>query len=287
MKGLLTKVVGFSLAATCILGLASCKTQKLEVGKEYVVASSQLDALMKLDKGEADVAVIDSVMAGYYTSTGDYAAKMQMVDGLVFAEESYGIAAKKGNDALISKINEALIAIRTTDYATLATEYGLTSSVALTETTTNPKSEATDSSWTDVVNSGTIVIGYTIFAPIAYEENSVLTGFDIELAKKTIDYLNVQYSTNLQVEFLLIDWNTKEAKLADGTIDLVWNGMTITSQREAEMCISIPYLFNKQVAVVLKSDASKFTDVASMATAVMTAETGSAGETVIVGEQDE
>ena len=62
--------------------------------------------------------------------------------------------------------------------------------------------------------------------------------------------------------------------------------MTITPAREAEMCISVPYLFNKQVAVILKSDAAKYTDKASMAKAIMTAETGSAGETVIIGEKD-
>ena len=288
MKKNITKIVCGILAATTIAGLAACgNKQELKVGKEFVAATSQLDALTKLDKGEADVAVIDSVMAGYYTSTGDYAEKMQMVDGLVFAEESYGVAGKKGNKALMSKINEALIGIRTTDYAELATEYGLTSSTALTETTVDTYADATDDSWTNVVSSGKIVIGYTLFAPIAYEENNNLTGFDIELAKKTIDYLNTKYQTSVEVEFLLIEWSTKEAKLQDGTIDLVWNGMTITPQREAEMCVSVPYLYNKQVAVVLKKDASKYSTVESMANAIMTAENGSAGETVIVGEKDE
>ena len=282
----ITKVISCTLAAASVLSLAACgEKEKLEVGKEFVAATSQLDALTKLDTGAADVAVIDSVMAGYYTTTGDYAAKMQMVNGLVFAEESYGIAAKKGNNALMSKINEALIGIRTTDYATLATEYGLTSSIALTDATKDTYANATDSSWADVVASGEIVIGYTLFAPIAYEEEQKLTGFDIELARKTVDYLNGKYNTSVEVKFLLIEWNTKEAKLADGTIDLVWNGMTITPEREAEMCISVPYLYNKQVAVVLKSDATKFTTKESMTDAIMTAESGSAGETVIVGDK--
>ena len=287
MKKLFTKVLGLTLAAASICSFASCGgDKKLEVGKEFLAATSQLDALTKLDKGEADVAVIDSVMAGYYTATGDYADKMQMVDGLVFAEESYGIAAKKGNKALMSKINEALISIRETDYAEIATEYGLTESVALTAETEDTYAGATDSSWTDVVESGKIVIGYTLFAPIAFEEEGALTGFDIELAKKTIAYLNTKYETNIEVEFLLIEWSTKEAKLADGTIDLVWNGMTITPSRSEEMCISVPYLYNKQVAVVLKADASKYTDAASMSKAIMTAESGSAGETVIVGADE-
>lgn len=286
MKKFVVKVVGFVLAALSVFSLASCN-QKSEylVGKDYVVAPSQLDALMKLDKGEADVAVIDSVMAGYYTSTGDYASKMQIVDGLVFAEESYGIAGKKGNQALMSKINEALIDIRTEGYTELVTKYNLTSSVALTESTTNPYANATDDSWTEVVASGKLVIGYTVFAPIAYEEDNKLIGFDIELAEKTVAYLNTKYNVNLEADFVEIDWSTKEAKLEDGTLDLVWNGMTITEERSAQMCISVPYLFNKQVAVILKSDASKYTSKESMSKAIMTAETGSAGETVIVGDK--
>ena len=275
------KVVGIALATGCILGATACG-QKLNIGKEYLAASSQLDALTKLDKGEADVAVIDSVMAGYYTSTGDYASKMAMVDGLVFAEESYGIAGKKGNEALVSKINEALLAIRTTDYADIATKYGLTESIALTADTENPYANATDSSWTEVVESGKIVIGYTVFAPIAFEGGE--EGFDIELAEKAVAYLNTTYSQNIEVEFIIIDWNAKETLLENGTIDLIWNGMTITPDRSAQMCISVPYLYNKQVAVVMKEDASKYTTQESMADAIMTAENGSAGESVIVAE---
>ena len=286
MKKVFAKVVSSVLALATVCSFAACgEKNNLLVGKEYVVAPSQLEALMKLDKGEADVAIIDSVMAGYYTSTGDYASKMQIVDGLVFAEESYGIAGKKGNKALMSKINEALIALRETDYAEVVAEYNLGSSVALTAETTNPYAAATDNSWTEVVSSKKLVIGYTVFAPIAYEVDGALTGFDIELAKKVVAYLNTTYTAEIELEFVEIDWNTKEAKLADGTLDLVWNGMTITPSRSAEMCISVPYLFNKQVAVIMNEDASKYTSKDSMANAIMTAETGSAGETVIVGEK--
>lgn len=285
MKNTIIKVASLALATIGAVSFASCSTNKLLVGKEYVVAESQLEALMKLDKGEADVAVIDSVMAGYYTSTGDYADKMQIVDGLVFAEESYGIAAKKGNDALISKINEALIAIRETGYADVVEKYGLGESVALTEETTNPLADATDNSWNELVQSGTLVIGYTVFAPIAMSETE---GFDIELAEEVVAYLNDTYDTSIEVEFQEITWSAKETLLENGSIDLVWNGMTITPTRAEEMCISVPYLFNKQVAVIMKEDANKYTsNKMSMVQAIMTAEAGSAGETVIIGEQDD
>ena len=285
MKKLLTKISVMVLAAVCMFSMTACGDTLL-IGKEFTPATSQLDALTKLDKGEADVAVIDSVMAGYYTSTGEYANKMTIVNGLVLAEEEYGIAAKKGNEALISKINEALIAIRTTGYQEVAEEYGLTTSICLTADSVNNRANATDNSWNAVVASKKLVIGYTVFAPIAIKDGNTLTGFDIELAKHVVAWLNDQYDAEIELEFELIEWSTKEAKLEDGTLDLVWNGMTITAERSEGMCISIPYLKNKQVAVVLKEDATKYTDKASMKDAIMTAEKGSAGETVIVGEEE-
>ena len=283
MKKLMTKLIAAVLSVACLLGVTACGRTQV-VGKEFSSAPSQLDAVMKLDKGEADVAVIDSVMASYYCSTGDYAAEIQMVENLVFAEETYGIAAKKGNLALVSKINEALIAMRTEDYANLLTKYNLAGYSTLTETTTDPYANATDNSWTDVVNAKKINIGYTLFAPIAYQEGATLTGFDVELAQKAIAYLNTTYSAQIEIEFVKINWETKEAKLQDGSIDLVWNGLTVTEERSAQMCISIPYLYNKQVAVILKQDAAKYTNKESMADAIMTAELGSAGEAVIFGE---
>ena len=270
------KVLGLVLAASCVMGMAGCNGEKLEIGKDFVAATSQLDALTKLDTGAADVAVIDSVMAGYYMTTGDYASKMQMVDGLVLAEESYGIAGRKDDKAFVSKINEALIALRTSNYATLTAKYGLTESAALTESTTNPYAAATDDSWTQIQSAGKFVVGYTVFAPIAFE--GAESGFDIELAEAVADYLNVD------VEFQEIDWNAKETLLENGTIDLIWNGMTITDDRAAAMCISVPYLYNKQVAIIKKSDASKYTSKESMKNATMTAESGSAGEEVIKGK---
>ena len=135
---------------------------------EYISAPSQLDALTQLNNGTIDVAVIDSVMAGYYTSNGVYKDRLVIVEDLVLATEEYGIAAKKGNDALISVINDALINLRTTKYLDVANEYGLTGSLCITETTTNPLANATDNSWANILDAGRIVIGYTVFAPIAF-----------------------------------------------------------------------------------------------------------------------
>ncbi len=206
--------------------------------------------------------------------------KPMIVSGISLLEEQYGIAAKKGNDALISKVNEALIAIKDDEMASIATKYGLNSEVAVNAQTTNPLQDATDSSWTDLVSRQKVVIGYTIFAPIAYDviDEVPTKGYDIELAKAVFDYLNETYSTNIEVEFLKIEWGAKEALLLSNTIDLVWNGLTITEDRLDAMCISVPYLNNKQVALIMSINKDKFTSIQSLSNAVAGAEDGSAGE---------
>jgi len=83
------------------------------------------------------------------------------------------------------------------------------------------------------------------------------------------------------IEWQSIDWNSKEALLEAGNIDLIWNGMTITPGRLEEMCISIPYLYNKQAAVILKTDAEKYRSFMDIKTAIIGFEAGSAGEDVV------
>ena len=193
-------------------------------------------------------------------------SKPTILTGVTLVQEQYGIAAKQGNEALVSKVNEALIALADNQMQTIAGTYGLTSEVAVTSTTANPLASASDSSWTDLVSRNKVVIGYTVFAPIAYDVvNDVPTkGYDIELANAVFAYLNTTYGTNIQVEFLPIKWSEKESMLAGNSIDLVWNGLTITAERSAMMCISVPYLNNKQVALTLTKNANKFATIASM-----------------------
>ena len=284
-----------SLILACLMLLfafASCsQASTLRYGKECLAVATQLDALNGLVKGDADIAVIDSVMAGYYMNSTDTFKDYQVLENVVLAEEKYGIAAKKGNDALMSKINEALIALVDTDYKTVADAYGLTTELLVKADTVNPYASATDGSWDKVAGAKKVIIGYTLFAPIAYNEGdgagATLKGFDIDLAKAVFAYLNTTYGTEIQCEFIVIEWSQKEAMLENGSIDLVWNGMTITEERSAEMCISVPYLANKQVAVIKKADAATYAsaDAAAFATAakdaIIIVEKGSAGEALV------
>lgn len=293
-------VVIAAILLVCMVFSVACQKEdegsKNNFGKELLTYSSQLDALNGLKKGDADIAVIDSVMAGYYMNDTDSFKDYQVLENVVLAEEKYGIAAKKGNDALMSKINEALISLVDTDYKTIAATYGLTTELLVKADTKNPLEAASDESWNKVVTAKKIVVGYTLFAPIAYNEgdgeNAVLKGFDIDLAKAVVNYLNTKYEAEIAVEFMIIDWNSKEAQLENGTIDLVWNGMTITPEREAGMSISVPYLANKQVAVIAKANSEKYKSanydefVKATKDAVVVVEKGSAGEGVVVPSEE-
>lgn len=285
----------------CMVFSVACSSEKEEgsknnFGKELLSLTSQLDALNGLKKGDADVAVIDSVMAGYYMNDTDSFKDYQVLENIVLAEEEYGIAAKKGNDALMSKINEALIALVDTDYKTIAATYGLTTELLVKADTVNPLASASDESWNKVVDAKKLVVGYTLFAPIAFNEgdgeNAVLKGFDIDLAKAVVNYLNTKYEAAVEIEFMIIDWNSKEAFLENGTIDLVWNGMTITPERKAGMSVSVPYLANKQVAVIAKADSEKYKSanydefVKVTKDAVIIVEKGSAGEALVLPAEE-
>ena len=295
MKKITSILLTLTMLLACVAVFASCKKDNeddngLNFGKELLSVGSQLDALNGLVKGDADIAVIDSVMAGYYMNSVDTFKDYQVLPGVVLAEEQYGIAAKKGNAALISKINEAIIALADTEYKTVATKYGLATETLVKADTVNPKANATDASWDKVVTAKKLVIGYTLFAPIAYTDgdgaDAELIGFDIDLAKAVVAYLNEKYNAEVAVEFIVIDWNEKESLLANGSIDLVWNGMTITDERLAEMEVSVPYLANKQVAVIKKADAAKYGAnkeefLQKTADAIIIAEKGSAGEELV------
>lgn len=285
MKKVMAALLAGAIGIGCVVFSVGCTpTEQLTVGKELMRYGSQLDALTQLQTGSVDVAIIDSVMAGYYTSQGDFAEDLQTVEGLVFAEEQYGIAGRKDDKAFMSEINKALIALRATEYTSIAEDFGLETELTITAETENPLASATDNSWEEIKEFGKIIIGYTVFAPIAFTQGGTLTGFDIELARAVVAYLNETYTINLTVEFQEIDWNSKEMLLSNGTVDLLWNGFTITEERAQNMCMSVAYLDNKQVAVIRKEDASKYTTKESMAEAIIGVESGSAGEDVVLGK---
>ena len=252
-------------------------------GKELLPLTAQVDILQNLETGSADIGIMDSVMAGHYLTHGSYVGKIAALNLFTFPAEEYGIGAKKGNDALVGKVNEALIELAKNDtFATIATEYGLQNEVLVADDTANPKADATDDSWNKVVEDGKLVIGYTVFAPSAYMEDNKLTGFDVNLADAVVDYLNETYGSAVEIEWVEIDWATKQTQLENGTLDLVWNCMTLTDEVMNGMSTTVPYLANRQTLIIRSADAEKYGDMRSFfiaaKDAVVAVESGSAAD---------
>jgi polar amino acid transport system substrate-binding protein len=289
MKKALIVVLAIAVVVTCVLGMVACgKKAEYTFGKEVVAVNAQYDILTGMSTGSADVGVMDSIMAGYYMKNSEYKDTMELLP-FDLSEEEYGIGAKKGNDALIGKINEALIELYKEDsIIRIGNEFGVSSENLISLNTVNPKAEATDNSWNTVVTAKKLIVGYTVFAPIAYTQDGVFTGYDIELARATVAYLNKKYGAEIELEFIEIDWDQKETLLENGSIDLVWNGMTITDERIEGMSMSVPYLANKQAIVIMKKDKEKYdlTSLdafkASAKDAIVYVESGSAAEEVMV-----
>ena len=125
---------------------------------------------------------------------------------------------------------------------------------------------------------GEMVIGYTVYEPMNYtDENGVFTGFDTELAVAVCEKLGVT------PKFQEIVWETKEVELNAGSIDCVWNGLTIDEDRKAAMEITDPYVVNAQVVVMLAD--KEYNNTADLAGKNVCAEQGSAGQTTIEGDE--
>jgi len=107
-------------------------------------------------------------------------------------------------------------------------------------------SAKTDTSLTKVLEAGQLVLGLDMaFPPMGYIDTDGETkGFDIDVAKEVCNRLGV--------ELVLrgINWNAKEQTLNSGSIDCIWNGLSITPSRAEEMCLSDPYMKNELIVVV-------------------------------------
>ena len=132
------------------------------------------------------------------------------------------------------------------------------------------------SDWKYIEDKGTLVVGITDNMPMNYNDDSgQLTGFETDFTKAVCEKLGVK------PEFQLIEWSKKEMELKSKTIDLIWNGLTVTEDRKKEMLFTTSYLKNKQVTIVKKENADKYPDTKSMAGIKIAVEGGSAGEDII------
>lgn len=139
--------------------------------------------------------------------------------------------------------------------------------LALAACGTQPTStKPTDAAPTEAVAAPELfVLGLDAsFPPMGFtNDEGEIVGFDIDVAKAVCDKLG------MELQCTPIDWAAKELELNSGNIDCIWNGMTVTEEREESMNLSDAYMANRQVIVVRNdSDIKSIADLAGKKVAV-------------------
>lgn len=135
------------------------------------------------------------------------------------------------------------------------------------------KKETAASSDLDYIKQkGTLVVGITDFAPMDYQDaDGSWIGFDADLTKAFAESLGVE------VQFQTIEWDNKVMELDGKTIDVVWNGMTLTDEVTSSMACSNAYCNNAQVVILPADKAADYDTVDSLSGLRFAVESGSAG----------
>ncbi len=140
-----------------------------------------------------------------------------------------------------------------------------------------PAEDAGGSDLAYVQDKGTLIVGITEFEPMDYQSaDGEWIGFDADMAKAFAESLGVT------AEFQVIEWDNKVMELDGKTIDVVWNGMTLTDEVLSAMECSNAYCNNAQVVILPAGVADQYPDAASMAELNFAVETGSAGEDMAI-----
>lgn len=113
-----------------------------------------------------------------------------------------------------------------------------------TDTKTESKQETGGAD--DSADRDTLIVGFDAeYPPYGYMDDSgEYVGFDLECAELVCEALG------WKLEKKPINWDSKDMELETGTIDCIWNGFSITPEREDQYTWSDAYVNNTQVMVV-------------------------------------
>ncbi|MCQ2248686.1 MAG: amino acid ABC transporter substrate-binding protein [Treponema sp.] len=127
-------------------------------------------------------------------------------------------------------------------------------------------------------DSGKFVLGLDdAFPPMGFRNaGNEIVGYDVELAAEVCKRLG------LVLVCQPIDWSAKEMELNTGKIDCIWNGFTMTEERQQKMLFTEPYLENAQVVVVRKD--SGLSTLADLAGKKVGVQAGSSAQDAIDGD---
>ena len=213
-----------------------------EKGWKINSVGSQADALMEVDAGTSDAAIIDLLMAGAMVGEGTSYPDLKVTDQKL-TSELYGVGCRKGSD-LASYINSVFAeAYADGTMVELAKTYGVQEAL-LEQAASEFVASESDSDVAYIQDKGKLIVGITEFEPMDYKDaNGEWIGFDADMAKLVAEKLGVE------IEFVVIDWDMKVNELDSKNIDVVWNGMTLTEGVMAAIECTNAYCENAQVVI--------------------------------------
>ena len=215
-----------------------------EKGWEINSVAAQADALMEVEAGTSDAAIVDLLMATAMTGEGTSYPDLTYDAEQKLTTEEYGIGCRKGSD-LAAFINNVLAETYADgSMKKVADTYKLADAMVEQAAPDANYTVPTDGDVAYIQNKGKLVVGITEFEPMDYKDASGnWIGFDADMAKLVAEKLGVD------IEFTVINWDNKIMELDSKAIDVVWNGMTLTDEVKNSMECTNPYFNNAQVVV--------------------------------------
>jgi glutamate transport system substrate-binding protein len=131
---------------------------------------------------------------------------------------------------------------------------------------------------------GKLVVATALDAPLVSQQDPLnpdnVTGFDADMAKLLATYIFGQPN----VQWVPSAAETREAMLANGTVDVVLSTYTITPKRALQISFAGPY-FTSGLAVATKSDNTSIKGIEDLAGKTVIVQTGSPGVTQMPEKQ--
>lgn len=204
------------------------------------------DAVQALKQGKIDCVVIDEQPALKFVEQN---SGLRILDE-EFTLEEYAFAIAKGNEELLTQVNEALEELQ---------EEGVLDSIKKNYVGAEDEVGKYPYEPADAEHpNGTMVVATNAeFPPYEYYENGEITGMDMDIMRAVCDKLGM----DMQIEDMAFD--AIISAVSTGKADIGAAGFTVTEERQKNVNFSDTYTTSKQVVIV--ADASVASEEASFA----------------------
>ena len=186
---------------------------------------------LKLDKVQAAVMDEASAMQFVKASSGD----LSILPGLLSAER-YAIGFRKGNQALLEKVNRALAELKAE-----GTLEAIVQKYREDPDSTRPE----DIDFNGAAAGGKLTVGMgPDFSPYDMTKEGGFTGIDVEVCAAVARKLGMELSV------VACPLDALFSALEEGRVDMICSGIAVTEERKRLVDFSEPYEISRQVGLV-------------------------------------